>query len=60
MGNIIKVFVELADDGLYWGTTQNIAGVVTTYGESLEELRTNLVSAFHDYLETAELEGEDD
>ena len=58
-GNVIKVFVEKAEDGTYWGTTQNIPGVVTAYGSSLEELKKNLNIAFDDYLEVAEEEKED-
>jgi len=55
---VIKVFVERADDGTYWGTTQNIPGVVTAYGNSLEELKESLKVAFGDYLEVAEEEKE--
>ena len=44
----IKVFVEKAEDGTYWGTTQNIPGVVTAYGNSLEELKVNFRAAFDD------------
>lgn len=58
-GKIIKVFVEKAEDGTYWGTTQNIPGVVTAYGNSLKELKDNLKVAFNDYLEVAEEEKED-
>lgn len=50
----IKVYVEKAEDGIYWGTTQNIPGVVTSFGKSLEELKKNLQMAFRDYLEIAE------
>ena len=59
MAKLIKVFVEKADDGTYWGTTQNIPGVVTAYGSTLEELKRNLKVAFDDYLEVAEEEKED-
>ena len=58
MAKSIKVFVEKADDGTYWGTTQNIPGVVTAYGNSLEELKENLKVAFNDYLEIAEEQNE--
>ncbi|TXK78672.1 type II toxin-antitoxin system HicB family antitoxin [Mesonia sp. K4-1] len=54
----IVVYVEKADDGIYWGTTQNIPGVVTAYGNSLEELKENLRQAYDDYLELAEEEDE--
>lgn len=59
MKNKIQVYVEKADDGTYWGSTQNIPGVVTAYGNSLEELKRNLKVAFDDYLEVAEEEKED-
>lgn len=59
MAKSIKVFVEKADDGTYWGTTQNIPGVVTAYGNSLEELKENLKVAFDDYLEIAEEQKEE-
>ncbi|WP_335966679.1 type II toxin-antitoxin system HicB family antitoxin [Galbibacter sp. PAP.153] len=59
MKQLIQVYVEKADDGTYWGTTQNIPGVVTAYGNSLEELKENLKAAFEDYLEVAEEEKED-
>lgn len=58
MGKTIKVFVEKAEDGTYWGTTQNIPGVVTAFGNSLEELKENLKVAFDDYIEVAEEEKE--
>ena len=50
----IQVYGEKAEDGSFWGTTQNIPGVVSTYGNSLEELKRNLEQAFRDYLEVAE------
>lgn len=55
----IVVYVEKADDGTYWGTTQNISGVVTAYGNSLEELKENLRQAYDDHVEIAEEEGEE-
>lgn len=55
----VIVYVEKAEDGTYWGTTQNVPGVVTAYGSSLEELKQNFESAFKDYLEVAEEEKED-
>ncbi|ADF50799.1 MAG: hypothetical protein CMP12_01915 [Zunongwangia sp.] len=51
---VIRVFVEKADDGTYWGSTQNLPGGVTAYGNSLEELKESFTSAFNDYLEIAE------
>lgn len=56
--NKIKVLVERHDDGTYWGTTQNVPGVVSSFGETLEELKENLQTAFDDYVEVAEEEGE--
>jgi predicted RNase H-like HicB family nuclease len=55
----IQVFVEKADDGTYWGTTQNLPGGITAYGNSLEELKENLKVAFDDYIEVAEEQKED-
>ena len=53
MKKIIEVFVEKNSDGSYWGTSQNFEGLVTTSGESLEELQVNFKSAFADNLEIA-------
>lgn len=50
----LKVLVEKSDDGTYWGTTQNVPGVISTFGNSLEELKANTQAAFADYIETAE------
>lgn len=50
----IKVKVEKSSDGLYWGSTQNIPGVVVSDGNSIEDLKTNLKEAVELYLETAE------
>ena len=58
MKDKIKVFIEKADDGSYWGTTQNIPGVVSAFGNSLEELKKNLQEAFENYLEVAKDEQE--
>ena len=55
----IEVFIEKAEDGTYWGTSQNFEGIVSTFGESLEELLTNFESAFADHLEVAKETGED-
>ena len=50
----LKVLVEKGDDGTYWGATQNVPGVVSAFGNSLEELKANTQVAFADYIETAE------
>ncbi|QAA81122.1 type II toxin-antitoxin system HicB family antitoxin [Aequorivita sp. H23M31] len=47
----IQVYVEKAEDGIYWGTTENIDGVVSAYGNSLSELKKALQKAFEEYLE---------
>ena len=49
----IKVKVEKSANGIYWGTTQNIPGVVTADGQDLKELKDNLQDALELYLETA-------
>lgn len=59
MKDSIQVFVEKADDGTYWGTTQNIPGVVSAYANSLEELKGNLQVAFNDYIKIAEEQNEE-
>jgi len=53
MKEAIIVYVEKADDGTYWGSTQNIPGGVSAYGGTLEDLKINLKQAFEDYLEVA-------
>lgn len=50
----IKVKIEKSADGRYWGTTQNVPGVVAADGESINELKENLKDAVELYLETAE------
>jgi predicted RNase H-like HicB family nuclease len=50
----IKVKIEKGKDGTYWGTTQNIPGVVTADGSTLEELKENLNDAIELYIETAQ------
>ncbi len=55
----IIVYVEKHEDGTYWGTTQNIEGVVSSFGDSLEELKTNMQVAFNDHIELAKELGED-
>lgn len=53
MSKEIVVFVEKQKDGTYWGTSQNFEGLVTSYGESFEELKTNFEEAFADNIELA-------
>lgn len=50
---MVQVNVEKHEDGTYWGVTQNSPGVVSAYGSTLEELKTNLEHAYEDYIETA-------
>lgn len=50
----VEIYVEKAEDGTYWGTTQNIPGGVSAFGNSLDELKQNLRIAFQDYKEVAE------
>lgn len=59
MKKAIEVYVEKAEDGTYWGSTQNIPGGVTACGQNLEELKENLKIAFEDYLEVAKEENEE-
>lgn len=49
----IIVYVEKHLDGTYWGTTQNLLGVVSSFGNTLEELKDNVEEAFKDQLELA-------
>ena len=56
---LIRVIVERHEDGTYWGTTQNIPGVVSAYGSRLEILKSNIEAAFKDYLVLATEEGYD-
>lgn len=49
----IQVLVERHEDGTYWGTTQNLPGVLSSFGSTLQELKENLQAAFDDYLELA-------
>ena len=53
MESKILVYVEKGEDGTYWGTTQNLNGVVAAFGDTLEELKSNLTSAIKDHLEIA-------
>jgi predicted RNase H-like HicB family nuclease len=59
MKEAIKVYVEKAADGTYWGSTQNIPGGVSAYGDTLEDLKINLKQAYEDYLEVAKEFNED-
>lgn len=52
MGIILKV--EKSADGVYWGTTQNIPGVVTADGKDLNAVKENLQEALELYVETAQ------
>ena len=55
----IQVYVEKAADGTYWGTSQNYEGIVSTYGNSFEELNENFEQAFADNIEIAKEVGEE-
>lgn len=59
MKTIVNVYVEKAKDGTYWATSKNAPGVVSAFGDSLEELKEKFTEAFNDYLETAKEVGED-
>lgn len=56
---MVQVNVEKHKDGTYWGTTQNVPGVVSAFGDTLEELKVNIENAYADYVETAKELGED-
>lgn len=49
----IKVKIEKTKEGIYWATTQNISGSVTSDGNTLDELKENLKEAVNLYIETA-------
>ncbi|WP_372474318.1 type II toxin-antitoxin system HicB family antitoxin [Capnocytophaga sp. ARDL2] len=55
----IEIFVEKDKEGMYWGTTQNFVGVVSSCGNTFEELKSNLEGAFADNIEIAKEFGED-
>ncbi len=55
----VIVYVEKHEDGTYWGATQNFEGIVSSFGSSLEELKTNIAEAFSDHIELAKELGED-
>jgi len=56
---MVQVNIEKHEDGTYWGVTLNIPGVVSAYGNTLEELKGNLEVAYADYIETAKEIGEE-
>ena len=49
----IQVYIEKAKDGAYWGTTENLEGVVSAYGNSLSELKIELQKVCEQHLEVA-------
>lgn len=49
----VQVYVEKAEDGTYWGTTENLEGVVSAYGSTLAELKNELNKVFAEHLEVA-------
>ncbi len=49
----IKIHVEKNKDGVYWGTTQNIPGVITADGKTFSEMKRNLKDALELYFESA-------
>jgi len=53
MQKTVNISVEKHKDGTFWGTTQNIPGVVTAYGLTLSELKDNITIAYSDYYELA-------
>jgi len=56
--NKIVVYVEKANDGTYWGTSQNYEGIVSTFGNTFEELKSNFEQAFLDNITIAKEIGE--
>lgn len=54
----IEIFVEKHTDGTYWGTTQNFVGVVSSCGNTMEELQRNLEEAFAENIAIAKELGE--
>jgi len=56
--NKITVYVEKAHDGTYWGTSQDYKGMVSTFGNTFEELKNNFEQAFLDNLEISKEIGE--
>lgn len=42
----VTVIVEKDKEGVYWGVSQNIPGVISADGASFEELKNNFTEAF--------------
>ncbi|MDD3772105.1 MAG: type II toxin-antitoxin system HicB family antitoxin [Weeksellaceae bacterium] len=42
----VEVVVEKDKEGIYWGVSQNIPGVISADGTSFEELKSNFSEAF--------------
>ncbi len=55
----VVIYVEKHEDGTYWGTTQNFEGVVSSFGNTMEELKANIKEAFADHIEIAKEIGEE-
>tara|TARA_B110000908_G_C10214357_1_gene431952 strand:- start:906 stop:1313 length:408 start_codon:yes stop_codon:yes gene_type:complete len=49
----IIIYVEKHADGTYWGSSQNIPGGITAFGNTLSSLKTNLQDAYQDYYDLA-------
>lgn len=49
----IKVTIR-KENGVYWGNTENIEGIVVADGNTLEELKQNMEEAFAFHLEECE------
>ncbi len=49
----IQIFVEKHKDGTYWGTSQNFEGIISSFGDTFEELQDNFKTAFTDHIELA-------
>ena len=49
----IKVTVR-KENGVFWGNTENIEGIVVAEGKSLEELKKNMQEAFAFHQEECE------
>ena len=45
MNKKIEVLVEKDKNGNYWGSTQNIPGVITADGETFEDMKQNMIEA---------------
>lgn len=51
----VEVLVEKAKDGTFWGTSQNIPGVITADGATIEELKANFAEAFEMAMEADDI-----